>query len=251
VNTPNDDNDGYDNNGAVSCRDGPAGESPSFVAPGSLAARYLDCLLAGERTEAARLIDDAVASGVSVRDVYLTIIQPTQYEVGRLWELDRLSVAEEHFCTGVSQLVIARLYPRWLKAPVPGAPRAVITSVDCELHELGGRMVADFLEMDGWDTLYLGASFSPPAVAALLRERRTELLAISVTMTAHLGAAERLVEAVRGLPNSTQPKIIVGGYAFKRSEKTWRRLGADGYGHDADDAVRIARTVASAAGAPV
>ena len=238
------------NDGGMSSRDGPAGEPPSFVTPGSLAARYLDCLLAGERTEAARLIDDAVESGVSVREIYLTVIQPTQYEVGRLWELDRLSVADEHFCTGVSQLVIARLYPRWLKARVPGAPRAVITCVDGELHELGARMVADFLEMEGWDTQYLGASSSPSAVAALLRERGTKLLAISVTLTAHLGAAERLVGAVRGLPKAMQPKIIVGGYAFQASEEARHRLGSDGYGHDADDAVRIARTLASAVGAP-
>jgi len=47
-----------------------------------------------------------------------------------------------------------------------------------------------------------------------------------------------------------QPKIIVGGYAFQASEEARHRLGSDGYGHDADDAVRIARTLASAVGAP-
>jgi hypothetical protein len=62
-------------------------------------------------------------------------------------------------------------------------------------------MVADFLEMDGWDTLYLGAGFSLPALEACLRKRRTEVLAISVTMTRHLDAAAKLVEAVRDLPS--------------------------------------------------
>lgn len=240
----------YDDDRVEAGLDGPNRGPPAFVSPGSLAARYLSCLLAADRAAATRLIDDALARGVSVRELYLEVIQPTQYEVGRLWELDRLSIADEHFCTGVSQLVIARLYPSWLKAPAPGAPRAVVTCVDCELHELGARMVADFLEMDGWDSLYLGASSPPRALVTLLRERRPELLAISSTMTAHLGAVARLIEAVRALPAAMQPKILVGGYAFRQQESAFGDLGADGYGHDAEEAVRVARALTTPAEAP-
>ena len=110
--------------------DAPETGETSFVTPGSLAERYLGCLLAADRSAATQLIDDALRDGVSVRELYLEVIQPTQYEVGRLWELDRLTVADEHFCTGVSQLVIARLYARWLKVPAANAPRAVIACVD-------------------------------------------------------------------------------------------------------------------------
>ncbi|HEY6877227.1 MAG TPA: cobalamin-dependent protein [Polyangiales bacterium] len=219
----------------------------SWVSPGSLAARYLDCLLASDRAAATRLIDAAMAAGLSIRALYLDVIQQTQREIGRLWELGRVSVAQEHFCTGVSQLVIARLYPSWLKAPDPDAPRALVTCANRELHELGARMVADFLELDGWDTLYLGASSPPRAVAALLRERQTDLIAISCTMTTHLDAVAQLIDAVRALPASSQPRILVGGYAFAQDEHAWRRLGADGHARDADDAVHVSRALMSPA----
>lgn len=220
-------------------------ETSSFVTPGSLAARYLACLLAADRDAATALIDDVRRDGVSVRELYLDVIQPTQYEVGRLWELDRLSVAEEHYCTGVSQLVIARLYPSWLKVPAPNAPRALVACVDCELHELGARMVADFLEMDGWDTLYIGATCPARAAAALVHGRRTELFAISCALTAHLDAARELVQAVRELPLEAPPRILVGGYAYRYDAEIWRSVGADGYALDADGAVRMARALNS------
>jgi MerR family transcriptional regulator, light-induced transcriptional regulator len=215
-------------------------EASGFVVPGSLAARYLDCLLASDKAAATHLVDDALARGLSIRELYLGVIQQTQYEVGRLWELNLISVAQEHFCTGVSQLLIARLYSSWLTAPAPNAPRAMVACVDMELHELGARMVADFLEMDGWDTTYLGANAAAASIAALLRKRRTDLLAISSTLTTNLRAAERLIEVVRELPASVRPRIVVGGYAFLQDETTWRRVGADGYGRDAEDAVRVA-----------
>ena len=115
-----------DHDGEAAREDDDVEDVPSFVQYGTFAARYLERLLASDRAGAALVIEDALAAGVSVRDIYLTILQPTQYEIGRLWELDRVSVADEHFCTGVSQLVMARLYTSWIKPPLPNAPRASV-----------------------------------------------------------------------------------------------------------------------------
>ena len=44
----------------------------------------------------------------------------------------------------------------------------VATCIGGELHEIGIRMVADFFEMEGWDTYYLGANTPADAVVAEL-----------------------------------------------------------------------------------
>ncbi|MDA1305732.1 MAG: B12-binding domain-containing protein [Acidobacteria bacterium] len=64
---------------------------PSSVT--SLALTYLDALRQGDRQRAGRLVLDAVAAGTSVKDIYLGVFQPAQYEVGRLWERNEISVA--------------------------------------------------------------------------------------------------------------------------------------------------------------
>lgn len=207
----------------------------------SLAARYLERLLAYDRDGAVGLVTAALDQGTSLRDVYLEVIQTVQHEIGRLWQLNCISVAQEHYCTAVSQLVLAQLYPRMMHGP--GGPRMVSTCASEELHELGARMVADFFEMDGWDTTYLGANAPADSVLQLLRERRAALLAISVTMSSHLHDALFLIQRVREAQDLSHVKIMVGGRPFFTGGDLWKRLGADGCANDAQEAVRRARAL--------
>ncbi|MDH7571448.1 MAG: cobalamin-dependent protein, partial [Armatimonadota bacterium] len=201
---------------------------PSCLEPNapcaSLARSYLDALLRGERQQAVELITAAAERGVPVRDLYLHVFQPVQHEVGRLWQMNQLSVAQEHFCTAVTQLVMSLLYPRVFASEKNGL-RLVATCVSGELHEIGARMVADLFEMEGWDTYYLGANTPADSVVRAVADRRAHVLAISATMTFHLGRVADLVAAVRSA--TTGVKILVGGYPFNVSENLWRQVGAD------------------------
>ena len=76
-----------------------------------LARNYLDALLDGERHAASRLVLEAAESGVDTKDIYLHVFQKTPYELGRLWQTNRISVAQEHFCTAATQMVMSQLYP--------------------------------------------------------------------------------------------------------------------------------------------
>ena len=46
---------------------------------------FLGALLASDLSGARRVLDEAIAAGMPVRRIYLDVLQPTLYEVGRLW----------------------------------------------------------------------------------------------------------------------------------------------------------------------
>ena len=206
---------------------------------GELAKDYLDALLRSERQTASRLILDAVARGVSVPDLYLRVFQRVQYEIGRLWQINRISVAQEHFCTAATQLIMSQLYPYIFRTERVGQ-RLVATCVGDELHEIGVRMVADFFEMAGWDTYYLGANTPAESILHTLDERRPHVLGISATITFHVSAVADLIASVRASDAGKGVRILVGGYPFKVSEDLWRSVGADGFGRDAQQAIAVA-----------
>ena len=218
-------------------------EVPSFLPQGGtlagIAGEYLRLLLACERHAAGRLILDAVDSGVSIRDVYLLVFQPCQREVGRLWEAGRITVAQEHYCTAATQVIMSQLAPR-LFATERNGRRAVITCVAGEAHEVGPRMVADLLELGGWDTIYLGGNVPLRGVVQTLAEHRADLLAVSATMTYHLPAVIDLIAAVRAEPACAGVRVMVGGRPFDAEPGLWRRVGADGHAADADEVCRLA-----------
>ena len=239
---------------ALSRLDETLAKVPSFLPKGgSLAALAEECLrllLACERQAAGRLILDALDSGVAIRDVYLRVFQPCQREVGRLWEAGRITVAQEHYCTAATQVIMSQLAPR-LFATERNGRRVVIACVAGETHEVGPRMVADLLELDGWNTIFLGGNVPLRSVVQTLAEHRAEILAISATMTYHLSAIIELIAAVRAEPDCAGVRIMVGGRLFDAEPGLWQRVGADGHPADADDLGRFAdRLVSEPTGVP-
>jgi methanogenic corrinoid protein MtbC1 len=215
----------------------------SFISPESpqadLAKKFLDVLLQGDRHTASQIILDSVTHGTSVKDIYLHVFQPCQQEIGRLWQMNRISVAQEHFCTVATQMVMSQLYPYIFTTKKSGRC-LVATSVGSELHEIGMRMVADFLEMEGWDTYYLGANTPNEAILHTLEERQAHVLAISATISFNVSKVAELIDRVRGSTSCPSVKILVGGYPFNIAKDLWQKVGADGYARNAQEAIPAA-----------
>ena len=206
----------------------------------ALANHYVQSLLRGERQHASRLILESVANGIGVRDIYLYVFQPSQYEIGRLWQTNQISVAQEHYCTAATQLIMSQLYP-YIFATEKSGGRLVATCVSGDLHELGVRMVADFFEMAGWDTYFLGANTPITAVVQAVIERKATVLGISATMTYHVRTVAEMIAAVRASPACAGVRILVGGFPFNLDPELWRKVGADGHAPDADAAIALAQ----------
>lgn len=212
-----------------------------------LAREYFDSLLMGERHIASRLILNAVAAGVPIKEIYLHVFQPAQYEVGRLWQVNEISVAQEHYCTAATQLIMSQLYSH-IFASDKHAGTMVGTCVAGDLHEIGVRMVTDFFEMDGWNTFYLGASMPAQAVVDTVAQRHAQVLGISSAMSAHFGAICELIQMVRAHTACQGVKILVGGYAFLVEPDLWRKMGADGCAPNAQEAITLANRLMAEGG---
>ncbi|MGB0388640.1 MAG: cobalamin B12-binding domain-containing protein [Ardenticatenaceae bacterium] len=231
-------------------------ESPSEMASfigadqplGTLAQEYLSALLDGDRYTASELIIDAVESGVSVKEIYLHVFQKTQHEIGRLWQMNQVSIAQEHYCTAATQLIMSQLYP-YIFATERKGYNLVVTCVAKELHEIGARMVADFFEMDGWDTFYLGSNMPLRGILRTLVKRQTDVLAISATLTSHISAVRELISAIHANENCQHIKVLVGGYPFNIEPELWQRVGADGHAHNAQQAIILANQLMNGANA--
>lgn len=205
-----------------------------------VAAEYLELLLKSDRYAALDLVLRSVKQGLKVREVYLQIFQPVQYEIGRLWQTNRITVAQEHFCTAATQLVMSQLY-LYLFTGEKKNKKMITTCVPGELHEMGARMVSDFFEMSGWDTYYLGANMPIAGVIRSIGEIKPKITAISATMTFHLSVVEEMIRAIRSSPSTpADMKILVGGYPFRVAPELWIQVGADGFASGAQDAVEIA-----------
>ena len=157
---------------------------------------YLRLLLAGNRAEASQLVLNAREQGCALKDIYLGILQPALREVGELWHVGQISVAQEHFCSAATQMVMSQLYP-WVFRSDKINRSLVAACVPQELHEIGIRMVADLFEVEGWHTYFTGANTPSSSLVATIEERQADVVAISATIPQHIPSVMRLIEAIR------------------------------------------------------
>lgn len=201
--------------------------------------KYLSYLISGDRQHAVDLILLEKDKGASVKEIYLHIFQPSQYKVGQLWQANKISVAQEHFCTAVTQLIMSQMYPYIFQSEKKGYS-LIAACVGGELHEIGIRMVADFFEMDGWDTYYIGANMPADGILKTIKEMHPDILALSVSMTFHINKVIEIIDLIRSSDIGNSVKIMVGGRAFNVSTDLWKKIHADGYGQDAQNAIILA-----------
>jgi MerR family transcriptional regulator, light-induced transcriptional regulator len=179
-----------------------------------VAEAYLAATLSGDRAEALRIIrEEGYASGLSITQLYLDVIQHTQYEIGQLWEQGEVSVAQEHIATAISQLAMAQLYSMMPRRDALGY-RVLITCVPGETHDMGPRILADFFEMAGFDVRYLGADVPTTEIIDSVRLNSPHLVALSATMSYNLPAFRETVEAIRA-EFGDRILIAAGGQAFR------------------------------------
>jgi methanogenic corrinoid protein MtbC1 len=201
---------------------------------------YLAALLASDLGGAREVLDEAIAAGMPVRRIYLDVLQPTLYEIGRLWSHAEISIAQEHLATAATQSAMARLAESLADGPRSvRSGTAVVACVSDELHAVGGRMVADFLEADGWRVVFLGQLTPGTDLAALAAEQGATLVALSAALPERVPLVAETCAALRALDPA--PFVLVGGQAFGGSRERALRTGADAYAADAGSAVAAVR----------
>ncbi len=220
--------------------------------------QYLEALRIGSRGRALRISQVALAAGTDIRELYLRVFQPAMYEIGRLWETNQISVAQEHLATSITRnvmaqlhgLVTARLTP--LRMFMNALKRTVVaTCVGNEQHELGIRMVADFFELDGWKTYFLGGHMPALDIVHMVNERRVDVLALSVTLNSHVPELHELVQMTRRSAIGARIKILVGGQPFHAIPELAYKVGADITASDARAAVEKASLAVHSKGGQV
>jgi methanogenic corrinoid protein MtbC1 len=219
-----------------------AAEGVGGPALSPLAREFLDTLLSEDKDSqqrASRLILGTVSGGMKVGRIYTEVLEPALKEVGRLWSLSRIDVAQEHYFSTATQIIMSQLYT-FMETPQSRGLSAVAIATCGELHEIGVRMVSDFLRMDGWDSVFLGTNLCNRELLNALRHHGADMAAVSVTMDYHIDALANTIQMIRSDEEYREVKILVGGSAFIGKDGLWRSLGADGFARSAEEAVQVA-----------
>lgn len=197
---------------------------------------YLEALLKPSGPNALVSAQRTIKNVNDVEYWWLKIIEPAMHEIGRLWAVGTITVAQEHIASGITSRVMSSFYPMILAQP-RGKGNVIMTASPGELHEIPVRMVSDLLEIHGFDVYYLGANAPAESICRLLNSTQARVLGISTTLPSNLGQTERLIAAVRADEGCRNTHVIVGGQAYTKATDLWKDIGADAFAANGQEAL--------------
>lgn len=168
-------------------------------------------LLNGDRQKCSAFAHEYLALGLPVMDLYEHVFKPALYEVGRLWETNKITVASEHLATAITEGILNELFEQ-IVSEQKKPRRVIVAGVENEHHQVGMKMVADVFEMKGWESFFLGAGVPVAELIRFIRRIKPDLVAISLSVYFNFANLLKTLEELR--QEYPDIKIILGGQAF-------------------------------------
>lgn len=173
--------------------------------------QYLEFLLQGNRVKCSETVHDYLKQNPSIMELYEQVLKVSLYEIGRLWETNKISVAAEHLATAITEGILNELFEQ-LISKEKFNKKVVLTCVENEQHQVGIKMVADMFEMKGWDSYFLGTGIPINELKRYIEEIKPDILAISLSIYFNYHNLAKMIEQIK----DTFPElmILIGGQAF-------------------------------------
>ncbi|MHB1413703.1 MAG: cobalamin B12-binding domain-containing protein [Chloroflexota bacterium] len=115
----------------------------------------------------------------------------------------------------------------------------VIATVEADLHSVGKNIVGMMLRASGFQVHDLGVDVKSTAIIAKAKEVNADIIALSSLLTTTMPYQREVVEDLASMKIRDRYRILIGGGAVS---KEWAdKIGADGYGRDAIEAVKVAK----------
>lgn len=117
--------------------------------------------------------------------------------------------------------------------------KVIIATVEGDIHDIGKDLVVFMLDVNGFEVIDLGIDVSVQTIVDKLKETNAPVVGLSGFLTLAFDSMKRTVDAIAAAGLRDKVKIMIGGGQIDDQVKEY--TGADSYGLDAMDAVKLAK----------
>ena len=117
--------------------------------------------------------------------------------------------------------------------------KVVAATVQGDIHDIGKTIVVSMMIAAGFEVIDLGADVPSEEIIETARKEEADFICLSALLTTTMDEQRVLIEMLKEKGLRDRIKVLVGGAPVSRE---WaERIGADGYGDTAVDAVASAK----------
>lgn len=189
-----------------------------------MAKEYALLAVAGDEAGCAAVVDRAIATGSGLLCIYQDLLAKGMNIVGKMWLAGKVDIGQEHAATEITERALGRIALRTCPHKKQEGVAVLGCAEGCR-HSLGLRMIADFLRLNGWQAVYLGADVPCDAFVAAVRRHQPQLVLLSCGACQ---SAQQTVATIRSLRQEPGDfKIGLGGWAVTHRPELFKNAEPD------------------------
>ena len=186
-------------------------------------------------------LDEVLAAGVAPQRIIDEALLSALDRVGELFTQGEYFLADMLQAAHIVQRILAVLRPLLAPGAAERRPKVILGTVKGDLHDIGKNIVGMFLEGGGFQVIDLGRDVSAQLFIETMRREKPEVVGLSALLTTTMPAMKATVEALKASDALGSTRVVVGGAPI--TPEFARKIGADGYGRDAVEALKVVRSL--------
>lgn len=201
-----------------------------------------EAIKCGNRDRATQLTQEAIDASAPADQILDAMVKAMDV-VGQRFQQNEIFVPEMLIAARAMKEALALLEPILVEAGITPIAKAVIGTVEGDLHDIGKNLVAMMWKGANIDVIDLGTNVSPAKFVDAVKENAAQLVGLSALLTTTMPSIEKTVTALKS-EGLDVAKVVVGGAPV--TQEYADQIGADGYAPDAAAAVAIAQSLIGA-----
>jgi corrinoid protein of di/trimethylamine methyltransferase len=199
-------------------------------------------IVEGLDDEARALAGEALATGISPMEAIEKGLSKGMGIIGAQFETGEAYLPELLLAAASFNAAMAVLKPAMdADRKVTKLGKILVATVKGDVHSIGKDIVATVLGTSGFEVVDLGVDKSSLNIVEEAEKQQVDMIALSSLMTTTMPAQKEVIDTLREMGIRQKYLVLVGGGPVNQA---WAdRIGADGYGRSALEAVALARSL--------
>ena len=206
-----------------------------------LLSRLKEAVVNGDPDEVSKLCRKVIEVGIDPLEAIEKALVVAIRELGDKWIRGEAFIADLVAAADAMKVGLSILKDEIVKRGkrVKYIGRAVIGTVEGDIHDIGKTIVATLWETAGFEVIDLGVDVSPQKFVEAIKQYNPDIVGMSALMTTTMTKQKETIEAIKAAGLRDKVKIVVGG--APTTEEWAREIGADGWAPDAISSVELVK----------
>ena len=198
-----------------------------------------DMVVGGKYNDIEEQVQRAVDSGIDLNRLINDALISAMDIVGKRFAASEIYVPEMLVSAKTMKLGLDIIKPLLQSGEAENRGTIVMGTVKGDLHDIGKNLVTMMMEGAGFKIIDLGVDVKIENLIDTVKKEEVDIIGLSALLTTTMPEMRNVIEALTEAGLRDKVKVIVGGAPIDQGFAD--KIGADGFGADAVEAVQLAR----------